>query len=343
MFKELINWSLENHSYLPWRKDRSLYGTFVSEVMLQQTTVPTVLNKFEKFLKKFPNLESLSNATDEELMIAWKGLGYYRRAKNLKIASEYILKKFQGKIPDNLDLLKQIKGIGEYTANAIVAIGHNKRALSLDANLERVLCRIYSLPLKKGPNLKKELKEELNRLKIADKLAKYPPRNLMEALMDLGRTYCQANKADCKNCPMKSDCKAYKLGNPLKYPKVVYKEKLFFGLDLLRVLVKRENKILLIQRRPGAWLEGQWEIPTFIIKTDDLKLDQYPFLGKKNLNIPNVFSFKTNITNYKINNFILNMTEENFKTHFGLKGGFFDPKVGDQNFTTATLKALKFL
>ena len=142
---------------------------------------------------------------------------------------------------------------------------------------------------------------------------------------------------------MKKDCKAYELGSPLKYPKVLTKEKLSFQLDLLRIIVKKGKKLLLVQRRSGTWLEGQWEIPTFIIRTDDLKLNQYPLLGRKNLNIPNVFSFKTNITNYKINNFILNMTEKNFKKYFGLNGGFFDPKVGEQNFTTATLKALKFL
>jgi len=342
MFNELINWSLKNYSDLPWRKNRSLYGTLISEIMLQQTTVPTVLNKFEKFLEKFPDLQTLSIASDEELMIAWKGLGYYGRARNLKIAANDILKKYKGKIPDEVDLLKQIKGIGEYTANAIVAIGHDKPALSLDSNLERVLCRIYFLPLNKGPKLKKELNEELTRLKIVNKLDKYSPRQLMEALMDLGRTYCQSNKTDCKNCPMKNACKAYELGSPLKYPKVLTKEKLSFQLELLRIIVKKGKKLLLIQRRSGTWLEGQWEIPTFIIKTDDLKLNQYPHLGK-NLNIPNVFSFKTNITNYKINNFILNMTEKNFKTHFKLKGEYFDPKVEEQNFTSATLKALKFL
>src|SRR5262245_56325774 len=111
MFENLIIWSNEQFSFLPWRKNRSLYGTLVSEIMLQQTAVPTVLNHFENFLKKFPDLKTLSQASQEELLIAWKGLGYYKRARNLKIAAEDIIRKHEGKIPDRKEELKVIKGI----------------------------------------------------------------------------------------------------------------------------------------------------------------------------------------------------------------------------------------
>jgi len=345
MFKKLIDWSKDEYSSLPWRKNRSLYGTLVSEIMLQQTTVPTVINHFEKFLTKFPDLKTLSKASQEEMLIAWKGLGYYRRAKNLKLAAGEILEKHQGKIPDNIELLKEIRGIGEYTANAIVAIGHNKNALSLDANLERVLCRVYALPLVKGPKLKKELSEELLNLGVVEKFKNYSSRDLMEALMDLGRTFCQANKVNCLICPMKSNCKAFKMGKPLDFPKVVEKEKIFFDLDLLRITIKKEEGIFLVKRKSGKWLEGQWELPTFVIRTDDKKFTQYPALEIKNLKIPKILSFKTNITHYKINNYILEMEERHFKKHFDklFIGKYFNPKEKDQNFTTATIKALKFL
>ncbi len=345
MFKKLIHWSKGKFSSLPWRKNRSLYGTLVSEIMLQQTTVPTVINQFDKFLLKFPNLENLANASDEEMLIAWKGLGYYRRAKNLKMAAKDILDKHQGKIPDNVELLKEISGIGEYTANAIVAIGHNKKALSLDANLERVLCRIFYLPLMKGPKLKKELTQELINHGILEKFRNYSSRDLMESLMDLGRTFCQANKVNCLSCPVKSNCKAFKMGRPMDFPILQKKEKVFFGLDLLRIVIKRENEIFLVKRERGSWLEGQWELPTFIIRTDDKKMNQYPFLPEKGLKIPKTFSFKTNITSYKINNYILKMEESEFKKYFNKlsDGKFFDAKIKDQNFTTATIKALKFL
>lgn len=345
MFKKLIDWSKAEFSSLPWRKNRSLYGTLVSEIMLQQTTVPTVINHFEKFLIKFPNLKSLSLASHEDLLIAWKGLGYYRRARNLKLAAEDILIKHQGKIPDKTELLKEIRGIGEYTANAIVAIGHNKSALSLDANLERVLCRLFAIPLVKGPRLKKDLAEELINLGVLESFKKYSSRELMEALMDLGRTFCQANKVKCLNCPMKSHCSGYKIGKPLDFPKVQFKEKLFFNLDLLRISVKKENKIFLIRRKMGSWLEGQWELPTFVIKSEDKKINQYPFIEDKVLKLPKRFSFKTNITNYKINNYLLEMEEKEFRDFFKefSMGKFFDINSKDQNFTTATLKALKYL
>lgn len=343
MFKKLITWSNENFSHLPWRKNRTLYGTLVSEIMLQQTTVPTVLNHYDKFLLKFPDLKALSNASEEELLIAWKGLGYYRRVKNLKMAALDILENHQGKIPDDVEVLKGIRGIGEYTANAIVAIGHNKNALSLDSNLERVLCRLFTLPLTKGPKLKSELGQELKRLGIVEKLNKHSSRELMEALMDLGRTFCQASKVDCLKCPMKSICNAYKIGKPLDFPKTQLKEKKFFGLDLLRLFVKKDNEILLVRRESGKWLEGQWELPTFIINTNDEKLSQYPRLDKKGLKIPKKYAYKTNITQYKINNFILEMSDKDFNRYFNIKGKYFDPKKKEHNFTTATNKALKFL
>ena len=345
MFNRLIDWSKKEYSFLPWRKNRSLYGTLVSEIMLQQTTVPTVINHFEKFLTKFPDLQTLSNASEEEMLIAWKGLGYYRRAKNLKMAAMDIIENYDGKIPEDTEQLKQIKGIGEYTANAIVAIGHNKNALSLDANLERVLCRLYAVPLTKGPKLKKELFQELCNQGIVEKLNKYSSRDLMEALMDLGRTYCQAGKVNCLNCPLNKGCKAFKMGKPLDYPTVQLKEKKFFELSLLRVVLRKQNELFLIKRKTGTWLEGQWELPTFVISTDDKKISQYPFLTEKKLNIPKDFSFKTNITNYKIKNFILEMEGEEFKKNFNnlSLGKYFNPKIENQNFTTATLKALKFL
>ncbi len=343
MFSQVIDWSKNQFSNLPWRKERSLYGTLVSEIMLQQTTVPTVIGRFENFLSKFPDLNSLSKASEEDLLMAWKGLGYYRRARNLKLAAKEILKKFQGNIPDDIANLKEIKGIGEYTANAIVAIGHNKFALSLDANLERVLCRFFALPLTKGPNLKKDLTKELHELGIVEKFKNFSSRDLMEALMDLGRVICQANKVNCKECPLNKNCKSYKLGSPLEYPKTLMKEKKNFELNLLRIAVKSKHKIFLVKRETGYWLEGQWEIPTFILKSEDKKIRQYPMLENTEITLPKTFSFKTNITNYKIKNFILKMDEKEFKEKFGLSGKYFDSKTKNNNFTTATLKALKFL
>ncbi len=158
-FKKLISWSREKHADLPWRKKRSLYFTLVSEIMLQQTTVSTVKNHFANFIEKFPDLETLALSSEEEMLRAWKGLGYYRRAKNLRKAALDVLEFFEGQIPLTLEELKSIKGIGDYMANALLAIGEDQPALALDANLERVLSRLYGIKTPKGPLLHKKLQE----------------------------------------------------------------------------------------------------------------------------------------------------------------------------------------
>ena len=196
---------------------RSLYNTLVSEIMLQQTTVGTVLNHFDRFIEEYPNIESLSKISEEEVCIAWKGLGYYRRARNLRKAAVSIMEDFQGEIPLDFETLKKIPGIGEYTASALISIGGDQRALAIDANLERVLSRFYGISVEKGPKLQKELKKLFDQGQIFQNIEKFSWRELNESLMDLGRVYCQANRTHCSLCPLSEDCAvAYK--DPLAYP-----------------------------------------------------------------------------------------------------------------------------
>ena len=168
---KLISWSKGNYSHLPWRKKRSVYSTWISEVMLQQTTVHTVKKRLNDFLKKFPTIKSLGNSTEEDLLEAWKGLGYYQRAKNLKKAASYIDLELGGKFPDCLTELQQIPGVSAYTSSAIVSIGMDKKALAVDANLERVLARYYGIKkLKKCVKLKKEIEALFQDGKILRKI-----------------------------------------------------------------------------------------------------------------------------------------------------------------------------
>lgn len=342
MFENLIRWSKKEYSHLPWRKNRTLYTTLVSEIMLQQTTVPTVINKFKPFLKKYPTLKKLSNATDEEVCIAWKGLGYYSRARNLKKAAMEIVKNHKARVPKDYDSLKALTGIGEYTANSILSIGHKKRHLALDANIERVLCRLLGLKLKKGPKLKKELGEYLEKVNFLDTTFDFCPRELNEALMDLGRVNCQANTTNCESCHLKNKCVAFKLGNPLSYPVPQKKLKKNYSLDLLRVLLIDKGKILVHKRQKGQWLSDQWELPTFILNSEDEKLSQYPRLKNK-INLDKDASFKTTITKYKITNFYVKLKKEEFQKMGAFQDDYKFIKLDtvNQNFTTATLKALR--
>ncbi len=340
--KSLLTWSQSEFSSLPWRKNRSLYRTLVSEIMLQQTTVGTVKNHYERFLKTFPDLESLANASESELLVAWKGLGYYRRARSLKKIAEAIASEHGGVFPSDLDHLQEISGIGPYTSNALVAIGMDKRALAVDANLERVIARLYGISLPKGLKLQKEI----GKLFIENKIftGKYSFRALNEALMDLGRTYCQARKANCELCPLKKNCEAYLSGEPMKFPLDTGEKKKAqeHELTLLRAYVVKKGKLLVYEKEEGEWLVGQFEVPTFIVTSTDAKLSQYPkvtgkITGEKIL-------LKTGITKYKISNRLVMSDETQVKKWgFVRKLVWKDLHKTESNFSTTTLKGLKLL
>jgi A/G-specific adenine glycosylase len=338
MFASLIKWSLSEFRHLPWRQHRTIYRTLVSEIMLQQTTVGTVLNHYERFLQTFPSLESLASASEEELLVAWKGLGYYRRAKNLKKIAEGLIEQHGGIFPDEVEALQAIPGIGPYTANALRAIGMDKKGLAIDANLERVLARLLGVNVAKGLKL---------HAAIAEAVAAHPAfqrgfswRELNEALMDLGRTFCQARRASCELCPLRSHCVAFSQGTPLAYPALVAKpEKEKHELHLLRVFIRKGNKLLVYKKGSSEWLSGQYEVPTLILKTTDKKLTQYPVIAGQpaGLNV----EYKTSITKYVIRNFIQVASLKELKQlgfHAPVEWREFDSK--EANLSTATLKGL---
>jgi len=342
-FTKLINWSNKNFSHLPWRENRSLYSTWISEVMLQQTTVHTVISRLSPFLKKFPSLEFLSKATDEELLIAWKGLGYYQRAKNLRKAALKITQEYNGNFPETLDGLLTIPGIGPYTSSAIFSIGMNKKALAIDANLERVLSRYYGIKVTKGPKLKEELKNLFVDKAILQNKFMGGWRELNESLMDLGREVCQSKRAHCEICPLHKSCVAKKIGQQLTFPVPDAREKgkkKIFDLDLLRVICFKGNKILCYQKPKGTWLAGQYELPTFQCFSEDKKLQQYEkTMLKAYSKLPSV---KTVITKYKIKNYIKETTYDSFKKEFDIRNFLlinYDDAL--RKLSTASLKVLE--
>ena len=305
MNKKLIDWSEKYYSHLPWRVNRSPYNTLVSEIMLQQTTVGTVLNHFDKFIEKYPNIETLSKISEDQIVKDWLGLGYYRRARNLLNAAKIIHKRFNNVIPNTVKKLKEIKGIGDYTSNAIMAMGLNERALAVDANIERVISRFYGIESEKGLKLQKEIYHLFQQNKICQDMNEYGGRAYNEALMDLGRSICKARSASCSLCPLQLDCVANK-SNPLLFPKeptLKSTESSSFELDLLRVIIKKENKVLAYRKSNSEWLSGQYELPTFILYSEDQKLSQYDSIQYPEYAY--LLSFKTGITKYKIQNFVL--------------------------------------
>ena len=206
--KKILNWYDLNKRKLPWRKkispSKKQYYTLISEFMLQQTQVATVIPFFNKFIKQIPNIKSLAKVENKKLLKLWEGLGYYSRARNLKKTAKVIIKNFNGKLPVNFEELIKLPGIGDYTASAILAIAFNKPYIPLDGNIERVLKRY--LNLKKQSEIQKEnLIQKKNIFGKSSRSSDYA-----QALMELGALVCKPNNPYCSRCPIIKNCKSYK-------------------------------------------------------------------------------------------------------------------------------------
>ena len=247
---KILNWYDINKRSLPWRKKTSSkkkqYYTLVSEFMLQQTQVVTVIPYFNRFIKNIPDLETLASFENRKLIKFWEGLGYYSRVRNLKKAAQVIIKDFNKKLPDNFLDLKSLPGIGDYTASAISAIAFNKPFIPLDGNVERVLKRY--LYLKKENQIQKDnLIKSKKVLGTSSRSSDYA-----QALMELGALICRPNNPLCEKCPISKKCKSFaKQDFVLNKIKKINKDKYF----LLKVY-KKNNKYLLIKNRNFNFLKN---------------------------------------------------------------------------------------
>ena len=332
---ELVSWSLSEFSHLPWRKERSLYRTLVSEIMLQQTTVSTVLNHFDDFMKEYPTPFSVAEASEEDLLISWKGLGYYRRARNLQKACRVICSEYNGEVPLDFDQLVAISGIGVYTANAIKAMGANKKALAVDANLERILSRLYGIYELKGLKLQKKILQLFNDNEICHEIESVGARAYNEALMDLGRNYCQARKTNCSFCFFKRSCHAFQSDAVENLPKTIDKKRESFSLELLRVVLKEDGKYLVYKKKENEWLSNQYEVPTFTISSEDTSFSQYPKIRGNFEFLPSVNTF---ITKYKISNKVIWVNRKE-ALELGIK--ISDYEFSSKNLSTASVKSIE--
>ena len=248
--KEILYWYDNNKRILPWRKHltnkQKEYFTLVSEIMLQQTQVKTVIPYFENFIKKIPNLKTLSNTSDKKLMKCWEGLGYYSRARNLKKTAKKIIKEFNGRLPDNIEQLKTLPGIGEYTSTAIMAIVFNKQFIPLDGNVERILKRVFYLKKKNEIS-----KNNLHKKKLFFGKS-FRPSDYAQSIMEIGALICRPTNPLCEDCPINKSCLAYKkndfgIKSKSKFNKVKY-----FEAEIYR----SNNKYLLIKNNKFNFLKN---------------------------------------------------------------------------------------
>jgi len=242
--KKILHWYDNNKRILPWRKHVSKkqkqYFTLVSEFMLQQTQVKTVIPYFENFITKIPDLNQLAKVNDRKLMKCWEGLGYYLRARNLKKTAKKVVSDFNGILPNNIDDLKKLPGIGEYTSGAILAISFNKPIIPMDGNVERVLKRIFYLKKEKEIT-----KENLNKKKIFFG-SSGRPSDYAQAIMEIGALICKPSNPQCFECPISSNCFSFKkndfeIKSKNKFNKIKYFEAEIYRDNKKYLLIKNDK------------------------------------------------------------------------------------------------------
>lgn len=280
----LLQWhSVHGRHDLPWQHKRSLYRVWVSEIMLQQTQVATVMPFYQRFMARFPTIRTLADAEQDEVLHLWTGLGYYARARNLHKAAQIIRDEYADQFPENFDEVLALPGIGRSTAGAILAQALNKRHAILDGNVKRVLTRLYAI---EGWPGKKEIENQL--WEIAESLT--PDEQLTDytqAIMDLGATVC-ARKPDCTVCPFNDHCAACQQGNMTDYPTSKKRKTLPVKTTTMLVLQNEAGEILLHQRPASGIWGSLWSLPEFQQNTlDNLSIWCESELGLS-INLPEV-------------------------------------------------------
>ena len=253
---QLLNWFSQNARDLPWRETHDPYAIWVSEIMLQQTRVETVIPYYQRWMVEFPTLEALAEGEEDQVLKLWEGLGYYNRARNLHAAARIVQENYQGILPVDLKALQDLPGIGRYTAGAILSIAHDRPAPILDGNLRRVFTRLFNINTPIHTTI-----TEKSLWKIAESLLPdLHPGDFNQALMELGALVCLPQNPQCELCPLKSECEAYQLGSQKELPVRIKKTPLPH-LQVTAAVIPRGEQVLLAKRPPGGMLGGLWEFP----------------------------------------------------------------------------------
>ncbi|HHT28561.1 MAG TPA: A/G-specific adenine glycosylase [Firmicutes bacterium] len=251
----LLSWYAVHARQLPWRDTTNPYAVWVSEVMLQQTQVKTVIPYYNRFMRQFPSLSALAAASDDDLAMAWAGLGYYRRVRNLQAAVRQVIAHHQGKVPDDWQVFRSLPGVGDYTAGAVLSIAYQKPYPAVDGNVKRVLARFFAVdaPLEKAATFAriKQYAQEL--------LPHHAPGLFNQALMELGALVCTPKRPQCDICPVAVWCKARLMGNAMQLPVRLPRKKPRPAVRVCGVI--RAGEKTLFKRRTHGVLQGYWELP----------------------------------------------------------------------------------
>lgn len=304
----ILNWfDAHGRKQLPWQQNKTPYRVWISEIMLQQTQVATVIPYYQRFMQQFPDLAALANAHEDEVLHLWAGLGYYSRARNLHRAAKMVMHDFTGEFPNTFDKLITLPGIGQSTAGAILAIAFNQPAAILDGNVKRVLARFHAI------------RDPLNEKATENKLWKYAQdytpaqrtADYTQAMMDMGATLCTRAKPQCDKCPLSKDCSAH--AQAISHLLPVKKSARILPVRTATFLLLQHNEQILLQKRPsiGIW-GGLWSLPeisgdpikevieTFCLQHFHTEINEYRLLK----------SFRHTFSHYHLDIFPVHITLE---------------------------------
>jgi A/G-specific adenine glycosylase len=254
--KQLLRWFQRNQRDLPWRREYHPYGVWISEVMLQQTQVKTVLPFYERWMSRFPDIRSVAEASEDTVLKHWEGLGYYSRARNVQRTARILISEYHGEIPTRYRALRDLPGIGPYTAAAILSLAFNQDYPVVDGNVKRVFARLF--------DIRSALRERRSLRFIEDTahaiLPKGSARNFNQALMELGAVVCTPRNPLCPACPIGKECRSRTLGVVAQRP-VPSPPKPSSSLQVAVGLLISNGRIFIQKRPPGGLMPGLWEFP----------------------------------------------------------------------------------
>ncbi len=305
MISLLIHWYKKHARNLPWRIDSQPYHVWVSEIILQQTQMSRGVDYFQRFIKQFPDVYSLASADEHDVLLLWQGLGYYSRARHMHTAAQQIVNQFDGKIPDDYEQLRSLKGIGDYTACAILSIAFRKPFAVADGNVLRVVSRMHMIELP----VDRKSTVEIIKNEVLAMMQGFCPSDVNQALMELGALVCTHAHPDCYHCPFSSSCKAFASQRQNDFPvkrKALPKTMRYFHYF---IFIDDADSILLYKREDNDIWKGLYEFP--LIETESSEAIQvvklkkmFAFLKKEKFDNPQFVFNKVHIlTHQYINSF----------------------------------------
>lgn len=256
--KDLIHWFIKEQRDLPWRKDSNPYKVWVSEIMLQQTRVDTVIPYYERFLEKFPTIKDFADADDESVLKIWEGLGYYSRVRNLHTAVKEVVATYDGIVPNTPDEIKKLKGVGPYTAGAVLSIAYGVPEPAVDGNVMRVMSRILLI----YDDIAKAASRKTFESAVRKMISHENPSYFNQALMELGALICTPTSPSCLLCPVQEHCLAFHEGVQTELPVKTRKVKTRHETRVAAVLNDEKGRILIKKRPSEGLLANLWEFPT---------------------------------------------------------------------------------